>query len=703
MLILLVSAASAGTNDVLKTVAELNRALLDDRNLYRHFDLTATLLYAHRHPHGNFIVRDSTGTASIWDNSNCNLKSVCEGKIVRLQGQIKTDANKRSPLPRQTSVCDIFTPQEAGQDIQPVPAVTSTLRELADKGTLVRISGTFRDLFQDEIEPNFTQLTVNCDGEDIYADFSSVEDPDFALESLLGERVSIVGFIHSALEFKRERQIGYALSTHANWIRLSADRRPDPFSAPDIPDLLSMPFREVKSLGRCKTVGFVVARWEHRNILIRTDDNRFLSANIANTDRMPSHGSHIAVSGIPETDSYRINLCHARCRTMDDGLTLNEPPAQHLSIRSLQTDEHGRRRFNAQQHGQRIALRGRLIQSAPALGSATRAYLEQDGEILCVDHSSVPDFLQNIPNGSIVAISGTCVMRVRSGLSLPRVEDIMLVPCSHEDLKLISRPPWWTMEKLFAILSVLAVLFGGVLVWTVMLRRLAERRGEELAKEKLCAVESELKVYERTRLAIELHDLLSQMLSGISMQIGTVRKFFGTNTEKALHHLDIADKTLHACRESLRDCLWDLRNRALEEPDMSAAVRATLEPHVENAAISVRFNVPRDRLTDNAAHAILSIIRELTVNALRHGKATALRIAGCIENGKVLFSVADNGLGFDPDAAPGMPEGHFGLQGVRERIEGFGGDMTITSKIGRGAKVSIGLNLPQDNSQAKHE
>ena len=133
---------------------------------------------------------------------------------------------------------------------------------------------------------------------------------------------------------------------------------------------------------------------------------------------------------------------------------------------------------------------------------------------------------------------------------------------------------------------------------------------------------------------------------------------------------------------------------------MEAAILETLGPHVQDAAISVRFSVPREKLTDSTAHAILSIIRELVVNALRHGKATAVKVAGCIDGGKVLFSVADNGCGFNPDTAPGAAQGHFGLQGIRERIDRFEGEMSITGKGGHGAKVAIRLNLPKAETRS---
>ena len=92
-------------------------------------------------------------------------------------------------------------------------------------------------------------------------------------------------------------------------------------------------------------------------------------------------------------------------------------------------------------------------------------------------------------------------------------------------------------------------------------------------------------------------------------------------------------------------------------------------------------------------HTILSIVRELVVNAIRHGKATHVWIAGEHHNGRITFSVRDNGCGFNAALAPGPQDGHFGLQGVRERVNEAGGSMDIASSPGDGTKVTISIKI----------
>ena len=174
------------------------------------------------------------------------------------------------------------------------------------------------------------------------------------------------------------------------------------------------------------------------------------------------------------------------------------------------------------------------------------------------------------------------------------------------------------------------------------------------------------------------------------MQASAAESLSG-DRQTAEENLRLAMKTVDSSREELRNCIWDLRNQALDEKDMNVAIPRTVQPHVSGAALTVRFNVPRALLSDNTTHALLRIIRELATNAVRHGGAKSIRIAGALEDGRILFSVTDDGRGFDPDDHPGIAEGHFGLQGVAERVRRLGGRMTVESAPGRGARIALSL------------
>ena len=259
-----------------------------------------------------------------------------------------------------------------------------------------------------------------------------------------------------------------------------------------------------------------------------------------------------------------------------------------------------------------------------------------------------------------------------------------LYPHDAEDIQVLASPPWWTPFRLLMLVLVFAVLLAGSSAWSIALNRKAERRGRELYEERASHAIAEKKVEERTRLAVELHDSISQTLTGVAMQL-------------EVGNIETAQTMLTSCRNDLRVCLWDLRSRTFEEKDMTEAIERTLEPHSVGAKISVRFNVPRVWLSDSETHTILHIIRELVVNAIRHGHATEVKVAGEYHGNTISFSVRDNGCGFSQGNAPGPEQGHFGLLGIRERLKEFSGSFNIESAPGKGTKATVKLTIERDS------
>ena len=202
---------------------------------------------------------------------------------------------------------------------------------------------------------------------------------------------------------------------------------------------------------------------------------------------------------------------------------------------------------------------------------------------------------------------------------------------------------------------------------------------------------AEWRVSERTRLAVELHDSLSQNLSGLACQITAVRKTLPFTAEAAICRLNIAERMLTSSRTELKRCLWDLRGNALNCRNMTESIISTVTPVLDNAELIVRFSIPRIRLPETTAHTILCIVRELASNAVRHGHATRIQIAGAEDKAMILFSVRDNGCGFDVEHHAGIEEGHFGLEGVRERVDRLGGVLSIKSTRGSGTIVRISI------------
>lgn len=544
--------------------------------------------------------------------------------------------------------------------------------------TPIRAECIVRDAFRDEINPDYIYLVLLWDGEIIYAAFPADDITDETITSFLGAGIIATGTPIPRLYGQREK-LGRNLQIQSS-TAIVIHRKPatDIFSVPDVTRLEGTAPSELQHRDRHGFSGIVLAVWKKNNVLLlgkgSAGKDELVIARLA-TDNVPKYGEHIYVSGFPGTDLHHYTLSRAWWTRTREKPAPPEEAAQS-SARTLTTDTEGRPRFRFDMHGRPVKMRGIVRTTVDEDGLFM---IENEGLLVPVYASAALEKTAEMEIGCTIEVVGTCVMDIedwRANSVFPQIHRFLLVTRTPSDIQIVARPPWWTTER---ILWVIGALLGGIiaiLLWNAALSRSAARKGRELYRMQIERVKADLRTEERTRLAVELHDTLAQNLTGVSMQL-------------AAGHVEIAEKTLKSCRDDLRDCLWDLRSQALEEPDMTQAIQKTLRPHTGVSRVTVRFNVPRGKLSDKTAHALLRSIRELVVNALRHGKATDIKVAGALEGEHLICSVSDNGCGFDPVSAPGVLQGHFGLQGIRERVNALGGEFTIESKPGEGVKAKI--------------
>ena len=390
-----------------------------------------------------------------------------------------------------------------------------------------------------------------------------------------------------------------------------------------------------------------------------------------------------------ETDLNDIMLSRASWRPIGLTATSNDIP-EKVSLQQLFTN--GRLHYasiNISAHGKTLTVRGTVKNISQDADGSRRLLLADDDHTILVICG--PDAQGNPPpeEGWRIAVTGVCVKDSdvwRPTVPIPKIRGLFLVTRSDGDIVVLRKTPWWTPARLAALAGLLFAVLVGFGIWNLSLKRKSERRGRDLYQERIGHALAEQKVEERTRLAVELHDSVSQTLTGVALQLDG-------------GEIETAKTMLASCRGELRRCLWDLRSRTFEEKDMTEAVTRTITPHLNGITATVRFNVPRERLSESLTHAILRIIRELVVNAIRHGRANHVKIAGEMHESTVSFSVSDDGCGFDPNAAPGPELGHFGLLGIRERIEDFNGGLKIASAPNQGAKFTVTLTTTDEANE----
>ena len=699
------TAAMAATNSVISTAAELSQALAAGYQAtgYAKFDLTVTVTFPPQHTSRTFSAEDATGPVvlrevSTWpNNKKVPVPQLNRGDIIHAVGYIVRHDTTG------TSMAEVKSFQKlSASPLPPIAAVAAEcLRDPMWQDRPVRLHGIVQDAFRDEIDTYWNYLVIRSGAETVYASFTTDGSDGNKLQSIIGAEIEIEG-LNTSFNDGNRRMLGQLLYI-LGWdgVRIIKPAPKDPFAVPFLDNSRDTAAAIASGIDRRRAKGRVIAVWHGDRFLLRTrEGHRVVRVDLAGKNP-PKYGQTVEAVGIPETDLYRLNLSRATWRETSAEIT-SEPNLQDITMKNLTTSIWGGKGLQTDYHGMPVRMKG-IVRSLPAPNGDGRLAIECDRQTVMIDASACPAAFEHVEIGCLIAASGTCVMECENWhpkAPFPRIEGFAIVVRTPDDIRILSRPPWWTPGRLMAVIGTLLAALLGIFVWNRMLNRRAEKRGRELADERLAHVTSDLKVYERTRLAVELHDSLSQNLTGVSLAIRAANRLADSDPDSMRKSLGLAANTLDSCRDELRNCLWDLRNQTLEESDMNEAIRQTLAPHIGDAQLSIRFNVSRERLSDNTAHAILRIVRELATNAVRHGHATQIRIAGALEDGRLLFSVSDNGGGFDPQTAPGIRQGHFGLQGIRDRIDEFEGDFVLDSTPGKGTKATIAIRLK--SSQMSH-
>lgn len=672
---------------MIDSVAELSTAIRAPVGSPQPFELAADVSCVIRHRTNAYIiaVREADAHACVYGTSDLDHRLIRPGARLRLKGLVQ------NAHPSRISYAKFSQMDVLGHTAPSLPA-DSTIEAIQNglhDWQFVRVKGLIRDVHPSDTTRFFTIISLAADNETLQVMVPTRNTDVEALVALIGKRISAAGFPNQNAQSWRSFAGREFHCPGMSAITVLDDNSEDVFHVPDAETLLSKTTAQISTMGRVKVRGRVICSWDGRKSLVKTTHGDFVTLVTSDRER-PGRASFIEATGLPNSNFFHITLTDARWRTSAP-LPIEEAPVREISASLLSNREL----IRAELHGNPVSLEA-VVRNLPddSIGQR-RMLVSSDASLLSVDVSAAPEVLGQLTPGCRIRLTGIYIMETEytaPGHTISQFKGFSLALRVPDDLVVISRPPWWTPERLLAVIGSLLVILLGTLIWNTALRRLASKRSDELYAARIDSVKSDLKIDERTRLAAELHDSVAQNMKGLDLLINAAIRSAGLDNEKMMRNLHRAANLLRSCREELRNCLWDFRNRALDETDMASAIRQTLKPVMDDfAGLTIRLDIPRSGLTDNSAHAILRIVRELVSNAIYHGKADRIEIEGSLRDKTLQITVRDDGCGFEPDSAPGPELGHFGLSGVRERLLSLNGTLQIASKPGLGTVCTLTL------------
>jgi signal transduction histidine kinase len=386
-----------------------------------------------------------------------------------------------------------------------------------------------------------------------------------------------------------------------------------------------------------------------RFFLQRGDDGLKVVANGRALGLAP--GDVVSVSGEPSLEGGRIVL---RGRAVSKTGREPLPEAREATAADLVETDRGRPSVN----WLRVTVEGRV------LGFVENGFaVDVSGVPVNVCCADVPDFLSDAPRTHpVVRVTGVAELLLDQSVLLGRDSYVMGVKldAAGADVEILPDLAYYAAQRsrrivhvAASVCAVLAVLLAGIGGFS-----LRQRRRLLLSRTVMA---------ERKRMADDLHDTIEQHLVGAGMFL-------------KLGRLKEADAILVRAKREIRDIVWGLKNDDMMRQSPAEMLRQLA--HDENTKGLCRVDTKLAGLPaqmDAAKMRDLSlVVREAIGNAIKHGGAKKVAItADAAEGGGWRLRVANDGAPFDPAKAPGAAEGHFGLEGMRQRARRIGADVAF--------------------------
>lgn len=198
---------------------------------------------------------------------------------------------------------------------------------------------------------------------------------------------------------------------------------------------------------------------------------------------------------------------------------------------------------------------------------------------------------------------------------------------------------------------------------------------------------------ERRRVTREIHDGPAQTLANIVLRLEIAEKLLEFDPTRVKAELIDLKNLVRSNLQDIRRIIFDLRPMALDDLGIVPAISKYLDNFQENYGIKCEFLIEgrERRLLPALEVALFRLVQEGMTNVAKHAQSPKVDISLIYQEDWTIARIRDYGKGFEVSFALTTPGEHFGLIGMRERVEMFSGHFSIQSTLGKGTTIELSI------------
>ena len=267
-------------------------------------------------------------------------------------------------------------------------------------------------------------------------------------------------------------------------------------------------------------------------------------------------------------------------------------------------------------------------------------------------------------------------------------------------------PSTWEEYRSYVLGATALVLVQSALIGGLLFQRQRRRRTEASLREseqryRVIAEQNQdlsgrlihAQEEERTRIARDLHDDVSQQIAGVGIMLSVLKRKIGPTPLQSdvVQTLETVLERNTALANSVRTISHELHPGMLQHADLNEALKRHCADIEQHHQIKVAYSAPSDLgpVNPDVALCLFRVAQEALANAVRHASAHAIRVHVAARTGSIELGITDDGVGFIRET---RTSSGLGLRSIDERVRLVGGTVTLESRPGQGTRLLVSVH-----------